>query len=62
MGTQRRAEALTIIQTKGDINMIKKLMTVALIASSMTLAACNTVRGAGQDAKSVGDAAEKAVK
>lgn len=41
--------------------MIKKLMTVALIASSMTLTACNTVRGAGEDAKSVGKAAEKAV-
>ena len=29
--------------------MIRKLMTVMLIGGTMAIAACNTVRGAGED-------------
>lgn len=42
--------------------MLKKLMTLALLTSSLVLAACNTIEGAGEDVESVGEAAEDAVK
>jgi len=35
--------------------MLKKIMTLALVASGLTLAACNTVEGAGKDVESVGE-------
>lgn len=33
--------------------MLRKVMTIALIGSSMAIAACNTVRGAASDVNSV---------
>ena len=33
--------------------MIRKVMTLALIGSSLAIAACNTVRGAAADVNSV---------
>jgi len=42
--------------------MFKKYMTLALLASGLALAACNTVEGAGKDVESVGDAAQDAAK
>ena len=33
--------------------MVQKLMTVAVIGAALALAACNTVRGAGEDVQSV---------
>lgn len=33
--------------------MLRKVMTIALIGSSMAIAACNTVRGAAADVNSV---------
>ena len=42
--------------------MIKKLMTVALLASGLALVACNTVEGAGEDVESVGDAVKDETK
>lgn len=38
--------------------MIQKLMTAALIGSSLALAACNTVRGAAADVNSVANCTE----
>lgn len=32
--------------------MIRKLMTLALAAGTLTIAACNTVEGAGEDLQS----------
>ena len=39
---------------------MRKLFTLALIATGLTLSACNTVKGAGQDIESVGEAGDKA--
>jgi predicted small secreted protein len=41
--------------------MVQKLVTVALIGSALALAACNTVRGAARDAKSVANCTENAM-
>jgi predicted small secreted protein len=38
-----------------------KLAVAVLIAAAMTLAACNTVKGAGQDIQSAGQAGEDAI-
>ena len=42
--------------------MVRKIVTIALIASGLTMAACNTVRGAGEDVKSVANTTENAIK
>ncbi len=39
--------------------MIRKLMTVVLIGGSLTVAACNTVRGAAADVNSVANEVDK---
>ena len=39
--------------------MFRKLATVALLGTMLATAACNTVRGAGRDVSSVGQAVEK---
>ena len=39
--------------------MVRKLVTLALITGSMTLAACNTVRGAAADVNSVATEVDK---
>lgn len=38
---------------------MKKLVLLALLASSVSLAACNTVRGVGDDLKSVANTVDK---
>ena len=38
--------------------MIRKVMTLALIAGSMSIAACNTVRGAAEDVNSAANAVD----
>ena len=40
--------------------MVRKIVTVTLIGSSMVLAACNTVRGAAADVNSAANAVDKA--
>jgi len=40
--------------------MIRKLMTVMLIGGTLAVAACNTVRGAGEDVKSTANAVDNA--
>lgn len=39
--------------------MVRKIFTLALVAGSMMVAACNTVEGAGEDLQSAGQAVEK---
>lgn len=46
---------------KGTV-VFKKPMTMLLIASSLAVAACNTVRGAGQDLESAANCTENAIK
>jgi predicted small secreted protein len=41
--------------------MIHKLTTVALIGGALLLAACNTVRGAGEDVQSAANCTENVV-
>jgi predicted small secreted protein len=41
--------------------MIKKIVALAVIASSIGLAACNTVRGAGKDVESVANTTSNAI-
>jgi predicted small secreted protein len=45
----------------GEIAMIRKVMTVALIAGSMSIAACNTVRGAASDVNSAANAVDNKI-
>jgi predicted small secreted protein len=40
--------------------MVRKLFAICLITTSFALAACNTVKGAGEDIQSVGEAGDKA--
>ena len=39
---------------------MRKLIVLALAAAALTVAACNTVEGAGKDVKATGAAVEKA--
>ena len=41
--------------------MLRKMMTLALIAGGLTVAACNTMRGAGQDLQSAANCTENAM-
>ena len=41
--------------------MIQKLVTAVLIGGALVLAACNTVRGAGEDVQSVANCTENAI-
>jgi entericidin B len=38
--------------------MVRKIMTLMLIGAGMTIAACNTMRGAGQDLQSAANCTE----
>ena len=38
--------------------MVRKLVTALVIAGSFTIAACNTVKGAGEDVQSVAQCTE----
>ncbi len=40
--------------------MLRKIATLALIAGSLTVAACNTVRGAAADVNSVANTVDNA--
>jgi predicted small secreted protein len=41
--------------------MVRKLVTVVLIGGALTIAACNTVRGAAADVNSAANCTENAV-
>jgi predicted small secreted protein len=40
--------------------MVRKIFALFVITSSLALSACNTVKGAGKDIESVGEAGDKA--
>jgi predicted small secreted protein len=40
---------------------MRKILAATLIAASLMLAACNTVKGLGRDIESVGEAGDKAI-
>jgi predicted small secreted protein len=39
---------------------MRKLFTLAILATGLALSACNTVKGVGQDIESVGEAGDDA--
>ena len=41
--------------------MLRKVMTIVLIGGGLMVAACNTVRGAGQDVQSAANCTENAI-
>ena len=41
--------------------MLRNALTMILIGGSIALAACNTVRGAGEDVQSVANCADNAI-
>jgi predicted small secreted protein len=41
--------------------MLRKVLTMVLIGSGIAITACNTVRGAGEDVKSVANCTENAI-
>jgi predicted small secreted protein len=40
---------------------MRKVIAITLIAASLMLSACNTVKGLGRDIESVGEAGDKAI-
>ena len=40
---------------------MRKVIAITLIAASLLLSACNTVKGLGRDIESVGNAGDKAI-
>jgi predicted small secreted protein len=40
---------------------MRKIATIILLSASLVTAACNTVKGAGQDIESVGEAVDKKI-
>ena len=45
----------------GETVMLRKVTTMMLIGGGLILAACNTVRGAGEDVQSVANCTENAI-
>ena len=41
--------------------MFQKIAAISLIGAALAVAACNTVRGAGEDVKSVANCTENAI-
>ncbi len=41
--------------------VMRKVIAATLIAASLMLSACNTVKGLGRDIESVGEAGDKAI-
>jgi len=42
--------------------MVRKMTTLVLVASGLAIAACNTVRGAGEDMQSAANCTENMMK
>ncbi len=40
---------------------MRKLLALFAVTASLSLGACNTVKGVGEDVKSVGEAGDKAI-
>jgi predicted small secreted protein len=43
----------------GESDMLRKIMTVAVLGASLAMAACNTVRGAAADVNSVANEVDR---
>ena len=41
--------------------MVRKLISLAVVAGALAIAACNTVRGAGEDVKSAANCTENTI-
>jgi predicted small secreted protein len=41
--------------------MVRKIIAIIALSASFAVAACNTVKGAGEDIKSVGEAGDRAL-
>ncbi len=44
----------------GEMTMLRKITTMALIGATLAIAACNTVRGAASDVNSAANAVDNA--
>ena len=42
-------------------SMVRKVVTILMIGGGLVMAACNTVRGAGEDVQSVANCTENAI-
>jgi len=51
----------SVLQSSGEVIMVRKVTTMLLIGGSLAIAACNTVRGAGEDLGSAANATENAI-
>jgi predicted small secreted protein len=51
----------TVPQSQLGDEPMRKVIAVTLIAASLMLSACNTVKGLGRDIESVGEAGDKAI-
>lgn len=49
---------VTNARRKGEAEMLQKVTTVVLLGIALTVAACNTVRGAARDVNSVANCTE----
>jgi predicted small secreted protein len=47
--------------SQGEVIMVRKFVTVALIGSGLVLGACNTMRGAAADINSAANCTENAI-
>jgi len=43
----------------GEYEMLRKIVTVAVLGASLAIAGCNTVRGAAQDVNSVANEVDR---
>jgi predicted small secreted protein len=50
-----------IVCKTGENDMLRKLVTIAIIGGSIAMSACNTVRGAAADVNSVANCTENAI-
>lgn len=53
--------AMVVPVKQGASIMVRKITTLLLIGGALAIAACNTVRGAGDDVKSVANCTENAI-
>ena len=59
-GIHRQSRRFTSSAIIGSYEMVRKVLGFSLIASTLLLAACNTVSGAGKDVSSAGKAVTNA--
>jgi predicted small secreted protein len=52
---------MVVTPSKGASTMVRKVMTLLVIGGALAVAACNTVRGAGDDVKSAANCTENAI-